>query len=107
MNGIKQKNRARWQKKRSQRHKRSIIGICAVILLLVAVVSVNSITLRAKNKSYIAQETELKEQIQEEKDREAEIEDLESYVSTDEYIEQVAKDKLGLVHENEIIFKAK
>lgn len=107
MNGIKQKSRARWQKKRLQRHKRSIIGICAVILLLVAVVSVNSITLRAKNKSYIAQETELKEQIQEEKDREAEIEDLESYVSTDEYIEQMAKDKLGLVHENEIIFKAK
>lgn len=107
MGGIKQKSRARRQKKRVQRHKRSIIGICAVILLLVGVISVNSITLRAKNKSYIAQETELKEQIQEEKDREAEIADLENYVGTDEYVEQVAKDKLGLVHENEIIFKAK
>ncbi len=107
MSGIKQKSRTRRQKKRVQRHKRSIIGICAVILLLVGVISVNSITLRAKNKSYIAQETELKEQIQEEKDREAEIADLENYVGTDEYVEQVAKDKLGLVHENEIIFKAK
>ena len=28
-------------------------------------------------------------------------------VVTDEYIEQTAKDKLNLVHENEIIFKKK
>ena len=27
--------------------------------------------------------------------------------STDEYVEEVARDKLGLVHENEIIFKGK
>lgn len=25
---------------------------------------------------------------------------------TDEYVEDVAKDKLGLIHENEIIFRA-
>jgi len=50
---------------------------------------------------------ELKEQIKEETARKAEIKDLEKYVGTDEYVEDVAKDKLGLVHENEIIFKAK
>ena len=49
---------------------------------------------------------ELKEKIEDEKARAKEIEELEEYVGTDEYVEDVAKEKLGLVHENEIIFKA-
>ena len=107
MNGIKQKSHRRRQKKRIQRHKRSVLAVSTVILLLVVVVSASSMTLRARDKSYQAQEMELKEQIKEETARKAEIKDLEKYVGTDEYVEDVAKDKLGLVHENEIIFKAK
>ncbi|HIZ60813.1 MAG TPA: septum formation initiator family protein, partial [Candidatus Dorea faecipullorum] len=84
-----------------------MLGISAVIMLLVMVVSVSSISLQARNKEYIAQEKELEASIQEEKDRAEEISELEDYVGTDEYIEQTAKDKLGLVHENEIIFKAR
>lgn len=66
-----------------------------------------SMTLKAKNREYQAQETELKEQIQAEKDRSKEIKELDKYVGTDKYVEDVAKEKLGLVHNNEIIFKAK
>ncbi len=107
MNGIKQKSRRRRQKKRVQRHKRSVLAISSVILLLLVMVSVNGITLRAKEKSYVAQETELKKQIKEEKSRASKIDELEDYVGTDEYVEDVAREKLGLVHEGEIIFKAK
>ena len=89
------------------RHRASVLGISAVILLLVAVVSVSSMSLRAKNHAYIAQEAELAEQIEAEEARSEELTELEAYVGTDEYIEQTAKDKLGLVHENEIIFKRK
>jgi len=49
----------------------------------------------------------LQEQIDAEEERSKEIDSLEEYVGTDEYIEQTAKDKLNLVHENEIIFKKK
>ncbi len=49
---------------------------------------------------------ELEEQIEEEKARTKEIEELSEYVGTDEYVEDVAKEKLGLIHENETIFKA-
>lgn len=107
MDGIKQKSRSRRQRKRVQRHKRSVLAISGVILLLVVMVSVNGMSLRAKEKEYTVQETELKEQIQAEKDRAAEIDELEDYVGTDEYVEDVAREKLGLVHEGEIIFKAK
>lgn len=107
MNKMEQKRRKGQQKKRMQRHKRSVLAVCAVIALLFVVVSVNSVTLKAKERVYQAQELELEEQIEEEKARAKEIEDLDEYVGTDEYVEDVAKEKLGLIHENEIIFKAK
>ncbi len=84
----------------------SVLSICAVVLLLIVMVSVSSMTLQAKDKSLAAQETELKEQIETEKTRSEEIDELEDYVGTDEYIESVAKEKLGLVREGEIVFKS-
>ena len=47
----------------------------------------------------------LNQQIEEEKARTQEIEDLKDYMLTDEYVEQAAREKLGLVKENEIIFQ--
>ena len=44
-------------------------------------------------------------QIEEEQARTQEIEDLKQYMLTDEYAEQAAREKLGLVKENEIIFQ--
>lgn len=102
----KHKSMAR-QKKGMQSVRKSVLGICVVLVLLITVVSVGSINLHSKNKEYIAQEQELIAQIEEEKARAEEIDELEEYVGTSEYVEQVAKDKLGLVYENEIIFKTK
>lgn len=107
MGSIRQKSRARRRKKQVQQHRRSMLGISAVILLLAVMATVSSVELRAKNNAYIEQEQELEADIQAEKERAEEISDLEEYVGTDEYVEQQAKDRLGLVHENEIIFKAK
>ncbi len=83
-----------------------MFAISAIVLLLFIVVSMSSISLRAKEADYRAQEQELKQQIKEEKARTKEIKELSEYVGTDEYVEDVAKEKLGLIHEDEIIFKA-
>ena len=107
MNDTKQRNRRRRQRRRSQNHLTSVLAICAVVLLLAVVVTVKGMAIKEKNKEYLAQETELKQQIQAEKDRTKEINELDKYVGTDKYIEDVAKNKLGLVYDNEIIFKAK
>ena len=96
----------RRQKKRMQRHRRSVLAVSAVVLLLFVVISANSVSLKAKEEHYRAQEMELEEQIEEEKARTKEIVELSEYVGTDEYVEDVAKEKLGLIHENETIFKA-
>ncbi len=97
------KRRSRW---RIQRHRRSVFAISAVVLLLFIVVSMSSISLRAKEAEYQVQEQELKQQLKEEKARTKEIKELGEYVGTDEYVEDVAKEKLGLIHEDEIILKA-
>lgn len=97
------KRRSRW---RVQRHRRSVFAISVVVLLLFIVVSMSSISLRAKEAEYRIQEQELKQQLKEEKARTKEIKELGEYVGTDEYVEDVAKEKLGLIHEDEIILKA-
>lgn len=94
------------QKRRAAQHKASVLCISCVIVLLAGILSAGSISLRKKNRAYAAQEAELEAQLKEEESRKEEIDALEEYVGTDEYIEDVAKEKLGLVNPNEILFKA-
>jgi cell division protein DivIC len=58
-----------------------------------------------KNATYAAREQELLAQIADEDARTLELEELATYTKTKKYAEEVAKDKLGLVYENEIIFQ--
>lgn len=53
------------------------------------------------NKQKIAQ---LHEQIEYEKTRQVELDELSKKVNTDEYIEKIAREKLGLVNSNSKIF---
>ncbi len=79
--------------------------ICAVLVCLTGALAVSSVRLQAKNAQYKAQEAELEEQIREEKERAGEIDEFEEYVKTDDYIKEMAEDKLNLVDPNEIVFK--
>ncbi len=63
--------------------------------------------LQQKNQQYQKQEEELLAQIDVEEKRTKEIEDLDKYMQTKKYVEEVAKERLGLVYKDEILFKAK
>lgn len=89
-----------------KRHRRSMQIVIAVLLLLIAVISVDSALLHTKSRAYRKQKAELKRQIAEEDQRTEDIAEYEKYVKTDEYIEDTAKQKAGLAHDNEILFKA-
>ena len=88
------------------RHKRSICLILAVLILLTGVVVFKSYSLNQQNKSYIEQEKKLEKTLAEEKENEKEIDEFAEYVKTDEYVEKIAKEKLGLAYEDEILFEA-
>ncbi len=80
--------------------------IAAIVMVLLVGLLVQSQELGASNKQYEAKKAELQQQIQDEEVRAGEIENLKDYVDSTEYIEKIAREKLGLVYEDETIFKA-
>lgn len=106
MGSMKKRKRTRRAKSRVLEHKISVVAISGVVVLLAAVLFFGSISSREKIKNYKAQQAELELQLEDERVRAEEIAELEEYVGTDEYVEDVAKEKLGLVNPNEILFKA-
>lgn len=83
-----------------------MIMVMMVVLMVLIVVSVKSIELRQKQEAYAARIEQLQEQVEAENQRALEIEEYGKYTQTKKYVEEVAKDKLGLVYEDEIIFKS-
>ncbi len=86
--------------------RKTMMLILFVIAVLFVTLCILTLNLRAKVKAGTERAALLQEQILEEQKRTTQIEDLESYMKSDDYIEQVAKDKLGMVKDGEIIFKA-
>ena len=87
----------------------SQIAVLIIILaaaLLITVLVVQRHRLSVKIGEYNTQIEKLQDQIQAEKERSLELEKLPAYVDSYEYIEKVAREKFGLVYEDEILFKA-
>ena len=95
--------RAAYRKKRQNRFGMFLVSI-AVIMMLV-VVAFKSAELRAKKEAYHQKELVLQQQIEAEEERALEIEEFEKYTQTKKYIEEVARDKLELVYDGEVLFK--
>lgn len=84
------------------------LGMAAAMLaiaIMAFVVGVNSVSLKQKEQMYAQKEEELMRLIEIENKRAQELVELRTYTKTKKYAEEVAKEKLGLVHENEIIFQ--
>lgn len=93
------------KQKRKKNSKGGIIAISLVVMMLFTVMAFKSMELRKKNEAYIEREKNLMEQIAAQEQRKLELAEYEKYVQTKKYVEEVAREKLGLVYENEIIFK--
>ena len=78
-----------------------LVSIAVVMLLVVVTFS----GFKLQQKLDQQKELALQEQIEAEEERAKEIEEYEKYTQTKKYIEEVARDKLGLVYEGEILFK--
>ena len=73
--------------------------------MLMVVLLVQGVNLRKKITDNDNKQQALAQQIEDEGKRTQEIEQLEEYMQSDEYIEKAAKEKIGLVKDNEIVFK--
>lgn len=99
------KRKLAFRKKRQNRLAMFLVTMAVLMLLIV--VGIKSIELREKQRVYAAKEIALEQQIAAEEKRAEEIEEFRKYTKTKKYAEEVAKDRLGLVHDGEIIFKEK
>lgn len=95
------------KRRRRRENKFGVMSISAVVLILLVVVSIKSVELHEKNEQYIQREEILIKERDEELTRQEELDEYAKYVKTKKYIEEVAKNKLGLVYKDEIIFKSK
>lgn len=91
--------------KKKRQNRTGMLLVTMVVLMMLVVVSVKGIELREKRAVYEQRQQELMTQIEAEQVRSEEIAEFEKYTQTKKYVEEIAKDKLGLVYEGEIIFK--
>ena len=80
-------------------------AITIVVLILLVGLTVQSTNLKARIAVYDAKAAALQQSIEDEQERTKEIDEQKEYMQTDEYIAEVARDKLGLVKGNEIVFE--
>lgn len=102
--GRTRRKKAAYRKKVQNRFSMFLVML-ALLMILVAVY-VSSIKLQDRLDTLEAQSALLQAQIDEEKERAEEIELLRKRSQTKEYYEEIAKEKLGLVNADEIVFKA-
>ena len=91
--------------RKRRQNKFGMFLVFLVVIMIVIVVSVKSVEMKAKLAVNRQREAELSEQIAAEEKRAEEIEKMEKYSKTLGYTEDVAKEKLGLINEGEIVFK--
>ena len=93
------------RKKRIGYNHLGMFGISLIVLILMLSLMAQSRNLQESLAGYETRAEALSQQIEDEKARTEEIEALKEYMLTDEYREEAAREKLGLVKENEIIFQ--
>ena len=83
----------------------AIIGITLVVFSLGVVVNIKSASMKKKDLEYQEREAFLQQQYDQEANRAEELKEYQVYVQTKQDIEEVAKQKLGLVKPDEILLK--
>ncbi len=92
-------------RKKGKKDKTAAVLIGFVVMLLFCLVGYNTISLKNKVNEGSEKEEILEKQIGEAEKTSEELETKEQYMQTKKYVEDVAKDKIGLVYPDEIIIK--
>lgn len=93
--------------RRSSKKRGGTLSVAVIVVAFLIVMIFQIVQLKNKETAYAQQTAELNKQLKEETERTDEINALADYMQSDQYIEDMAKSKLGLAYDNEIIFKEK
>lgn len=104
--GFMKRNMKRKRNIKRKQKKTGMFLIGCIVIVLCVIFTINTFQLEGKRKAYAQKIEEYQKDIDQLESEAKEIEDLKTYVQTQGYIEQMAREKLGLVYQDEIIFKA-
>ena len=104
--GAGQNRRNKRKSRNSWGNRMALIGITMVVMSLGVVTHVGTASLREKEQEYAVKEQNLEKTKAQEEARAAELAEDRTDVQTQPPVEEAAKEKLGLVNEDEILFKA-
>lgn len=92
--------------RKRRKGKRTGLGIIAIMVLSICgVVSYKRIELNKASERALAKVSELTKAIEKEDEKNEDLKELKAYVQTNKYIEDMARERFGLVYEDEIVFK--
>jgi len=98
---------ARRRKSKKSNNRIGKICISAIVCMFLVVMSVQIFRLYQDDQVYIQKEKTLSAQLEQATEQQKKLSNYEQYTQKKEYIEDIAKSKLGLVYNNEIVFKEK
>ncbi|MDD6797409.1 MAG: septum formation initiator family protein [Clostridia bacterium] len=95
---------------RLKRQRRSnmiaMLAAIAIVFVLSIIVLNGRKSLETKGNEYESRRAELSQQIAQEESRSQSLEEYRKYVKTKKYVEEMAKNKFGLLYPDEIIFRS-
>ena len=86
-----------------KKREKGLIWVFVVVALLAAFLLYQTAVLKKRQAAYAAREQDLEEQIAAESRRAEELEEYDIFTRTLKYIEQIAREKLGLGYPGEIV----
>ena len=102
---MKEMKRSKRRRQERLGNRMALVGIIFVVASMAVVVNLRSSSLMERDREYQIREENLRRQVAEEEERAEQLEEERIYVQTKQYIEKVAKEKLGLVNPDEILLK--
>ncbi|MCR5451873.1 MAG: septum formation initiator family protein [Lachnospiraceae bacterium] len=88
---------------KSRTRKKPFVAILVVFLLVM--MSIQMASLYGRYDKYRQKEASLNSEVKSQEEKKQDLLDYENYTKSDKYVENTAKSKLGLVYENETIFR--
>lgn len=92
-------------KRAGRRTSTGRVYVAVIMMFMIVVMAFQIVNLYRKNAEYMATEESLQKQVDSAREKQQELADYEQYVGSDQYIEDEASKKLGLTHDNWIIFR--
>ena len=86
-------------------NKAAIYVVLGTLIVFAVVLFVNCYSLNEKKEKLQLEQAQYQEQLLQEQQETLDLQELEKTTQTMKFYEQVAKERLGMVYEDEIIFK--